>query len=227
MRLFALVCSLVVALAFIVSSASAQVIHACAKDKSGTMRLVTDPADCNSRETLISWNQVGPQGETGPAGEPGETGPEGPSGAGLVAIDANGEIVGTVVEWLGDPLSRLTTADASIYIEELRSVARVSKETGETILWAQLVDFSERNCLGQPYVREPSELVTVNGRMRYFRAVEGAASEFPALLSRLDNNGACINISGTEWPQIPAVEVSAEALGIFPLAVPLYVAPSP
>ena len=46
-------------------AASAQVINACVKTKNGALRIVSDPADCTSRETPISWNQQGPQGDPG------------------------------------------------------------------------------------------------------------------------------------------------------------------
>jgi hypothetical protein len=32
-----------------------QIINGCVKNKNGTLRIVTDPADCTSRETPISW----------------------------------------------------------------------------------------------------------------------------------------------------------------------------
>ncbi len=32
-----------------------QIINACVKNKSGTLRIVADPADCTPRETPISW----------------------------------------------------------------------------------------------------------------------------------------------------------------------------
>ena len=39
------------------SASSAQALTACVNDNSGGMRRVTDPADCTSRETLVSWNE--------------------------------------------------------------------------------------------------------------------------------------------------------------------------
>jgi hypothetical protein len=36
------------------SQASAQVINGCIKGN-GTLKIVTDPADCSDRETPISW----------------------------------------------------------------------------------------------------------------------------------------------------------------------------
>ena len=61
-------------IAFGHSQASAQVINGCVS-KNGTLKIVADLSDCSLRETPISWNQAGPQGESG------ETGPQGELGA--------------------------------------------------------------------------------------------------------------------------------------------------
>jgi hypothetical protein len=42
-------------LLFYASAADAQVIHACAKNKGGAMRVVDDPAECTVREAAVSW----------------------------------------------------------------------------------------------------------------------------------------------------------------------------
>ncbi len=55
------------------SHTSAQIINGCVS-KNGTLKIVADSTDCSSRETPISWNQVGPEGEPGLQGEPGEPG---------------------------------------------------------------------------------------------------------------------------------------------------------
>jgi hypothetical protein len=39
-------------------------IYACA-DRQGRLRTVQQPAECNDRETVVSWNVTGPQGSTG------------------------------------------------------------------------------------------------------------------------------------------------------------------
>ena len=61
------------------------VIHGC-YTADGTLRVI-DPSssdrrkrECTSRETAVSWNQEGPQGEAGPAGEPGPAGADGAMG---------------------------------------------------------------------------------------------------------------------------------------------------
>jgi hypothetical protein len=57
--------TVIVGVLLLTSATSAQVIDGCVKTKNGAPRIVADPADCTSRETPISWNQVGPQGEPG------------------------------------------------------------------------------------------------------------------------------------------------------------------
>ena len=66
------------------TDAIGQTIHACAKNNSGALRLVSDPAQCTNSETVVSWGAAGPQGPagpTGPQGPAGPTGPPGPAGA--------------------------------------------------------------------------------------------------------------------------------------------------
>jgi type VI secretion system Hcp family effector len=48
--------------------------------KSGSLRVVDDPAACGRHEQAISWNQKGPQGDRGPQGIQGPQGPAGPAG---------------------------------------------------------------------------------------------------------------------------------------------------
>lgn len=55
------------------------VIYAC-KVTDGTIRIVSDPAECKKNETLLSWNIIGPQGPQGPQGEAGPAGPQGEQG---------------------------------------------------------------------------------------------------------------------------------------------------
>jgi hypothetical protein len=66
------VCFLLIVLS---ASANAQTINACAKNRGGALRIVTDPADCSSRETPLSWNVQGPKGDSGDPGIDGEPGP--------------------------------------------------------------------------------------------------------------------------------------------------------
>ena len=63
-----------------------EIIYTCI-NPAGKVRIVDGPDECRPNETLLSWNQVGPRGDTGeqgPQGEPGAdgaTGPAGPPGA--------------------------------------------------------------------------------------------------------------------------------------------------
>jgi hypothetical protein len=63
----------------LVNASSDSTIRACADKKSGNMRLITR-GSCKKTETLLSWNQMGPQGLPGPTGARGSTGATGPAG---------------------------------------------------------------------------------------------------------------------------------------------------
>lgn len=73
------------------------VVKACAKKKTGEMRLVSNRKKCRANERFLKWNVVGPQGLTGPggpAGAKGEKGAPGPShtywaGSGASVLDLN------------------------------------------------------------------------------------------------------------------------------------------
>ena len=81
---------------------------ACARNKDGRMRLVDDPSDCRRRETAVSWNVAGPQGDPGVQGE---TGPQGADGGSCSVTDNGDETAtmtcpdGTSVTWstISDP----------------------------------------------------------------------------------------------------------------------------
>jgi hypothetical protein len=58
---------------------------------SGILRIIQDPiVGCKQNETMIQWNQVGPQGlkgDTGAMGATGATGPQGPAGPPALKAD--------------------------------------------------------------------------------------------------------------------------------------------
>jgi hypothetical protein len=62
-------------------------IHACVANANGNVRIVDQSKGCHPNETLLQWNQVGPQGPPGPQGPQGPqglqgpVGPQGPAGA--------------------------------------------------------------------------------------------------------------------------------------------------
>jgi Collagen triple helix repeat (20 copies) len=62
-------------------SMSPEVISGC-YNPSGTLRILNAAAGqtCNSNETPISWNEIGPEGPAGPQGEQGPAGVAGPQG---------------------------------------------------------------------------------------------------------------------------------------------------
>lgn len=60
------------------------VIRACVDNTTGVIRIVRPNDDCSKRESMIEWNQIGPQGlmgPMGPAGAAGAAGPQGPQGS--------------------------------------------------------------------------------------------------------------------------------------------------
>lgn len=83
--------ALIVAAALVMAGAGAaayaalgggnDVIRACV-DLRGNVRIIDSSSDrCRDNETLLTWNQQGPQGATGPAGPIGLPGAAGPAGA--------------------------------------------------------------------------------------------------------------------------------------------------
>ena len=70
---------LLVALAagFAIAKSDNVTYYGCVNKSSGTIKMINEGEDCLNNETLIEWNQVGPQG---PQGEQGPIGPQGPAG---------------------------------------------------------------------------------------------------------------------------------------------------
>lgn len=62
------------------TSANDKVMVACAKKKSGALRLVATAKDCRKTERAVTWNQQGLRGLTGPRGAAGENGLDGEDG---------------------------------------------------------------------------------------------------------------------------------------------------
>lgn len=63
------------------------VLHGCAHERSGELRLLADGEDCRQGERAVQWNvqgppgPAGPEGAAGPQGEQGVPGPQGEPGA--------------------------------------------------------------------------------------------------------------------------------------------------
>jgi hypothetical protein len=56
------------------------VIRACCDSLGHTRILLRETQNCRTGETLVTWNVIGPQGQTGQAGATGLTGAQGPAG---------------------------------------------------------------------------------------------------------------------------------------------------
>ena len=73
---------LLTAIAYASIPGSDGVIYGCFKKSGGSLRVIDrSVTNCSRDETLISWNQTGPEGPQGPQGETGPQGPAGPQGA--------------------------------------------------------------------------------------------------------------------------------------------------
>jgi Collagen triple helix repeat (20 copies) len=62
------------------TTANDKVIVACAKKKSGALRLVASAKNCRKTERAVTWNQEGLRGLPGPKGVAGEDGLDGENG---------------------------------------------------------------------------------------------------------------------------------------------------
>jgi hypothetical protein len=56
------------------------VIHACADNSRGVLRIASASTPCQASETAVSWNVEGQAGAAGPQGPAGTDGPAGPAG---------------------------------------------------------------------------------------------------------------------------------------------------
>lgn len=80
-KLFLIVGILILLLAGGMTWALAQgegvIYYACVNKSSGTIKIINEGEGCKNNETLIQWNQVGPQGPAGPQGPQGPQGEQG------------------------------------------------------------------------------------------------------------------------------------------------------
>lgn len=107
------------------------VYYACVKND-GTIRMVSAGTTCHAHETLISWNQTGPQGPAGP------TGPQGPAGSG-----SGGQLICSNCVFSSKLGSRLQGKDLSgAYLEHISLTGSVDMSgdnfTGAVLASAQI-----------------------------------------------------------------------------------------
>lgn len=138
-----IVCTVAILFVFVAGATaqSSPTYYACVNNNSGTIHVVWGPTQCASNEILISWNQVGPKGDTGqvgpagpagltgptgPTGPTGSTGPQGPSG---VANGISTVRAGTIkTDWNVNPAS-ITSTDPNIYATYCRSSSWGDQQT--------------------------------------------------------------------------------------------------
>ena len=181
--------------------ASAQTIDACVKND-GSLRIVSSPTDCRSKESPISWNANGSEGPQGPIGEPGPAGEQGPPGDNLRVVDANGVDLGPLVGFHNHDAGYYV----AVYVAEVEAIIELVLDTGrmgyagnyhQTRLY-----FAELGCQGPAYtpmnhagIVIPATIDTVT---RYFVGRPGpltnitiqAKSEATAICSRSSGAGS-------------------------------------
>jgi hypothetical protein len=210
---------------FLGSAVSAQVINGCVKAKNGALRIVADPADCTPRETPISWNQVGPQGEPGLDGEPG---PQGPPGPVLHVFDGLGNDLGLYAGYAGFPPHNSVAVhlDSGIIIRIGFRDGRHEPNTDFNAFFRETA--TEGGCQGQAFeATHPRFLarhVFQPGAELFISRFEPARVElFQSVLS-----GGCSDIPPLSILAIPADPITEAELGItFPVPLPIYVGSVP
>src|SRR5919112_587221 len=77
-----MVAALLVAAAGFVAAQSSpdNTIYGCHDNKTGLLRIVARTTLCTAKEAPLSWNEVGPKGDTGATGAQGEKGDQGAQG---------------------------------------------------------------------------------------------------------------------------------------------------
>lgn len=81
-RFITCTCMFAAAASALVRAQTANVITACVSNKNEVAHIVASAADCKAkRETVVFWNQTGPQGAQGIVGATGAIGVAGPTGA--------------------------------------------------------------------------------------------------------------------------------------------------
>jgi hypothetical protein len=104
------------------------VIHGCYHTKHGDLRVVEMAGQtCDPNETLLSWNQTGPQG---PAGPQGPQGPSGQPGGEAFSVEADGSVTlptttgGTVILQRDVPAGKYVVS-ANVALSNLDSTGTI------------------------------------------------------------------------------------------------------
>jgi hypothetical protein len=66
---------------YLAAQSGGTVIRGCIDSRTGLLRIISGTATCTNKETLLTWNSVGPTGPAGPAGPQGPIGAPGAAGA--------------------------------------------------------------------------------------------------------------------------------------------------
>jgi hypothetical protein len=127
-------------------------IHGCYDTKHGNLRVIDMEAGqtCDPNETLLSWNQTGPQGPAGPPGPQGPQGPQGPAGepgGEAFSVEADGSV--TIPTTIGGTVILQRDVPAGKYVVTGNVVVSNLNSTGTIPVLCYLGSPSE---FSPPYV---------------------------------------------------------------------------
>lgn len=174
------------ALTWIVAAqTSSPVIHACA-DPLGRLRVIRATAQCRPTETRLRWNVSGP------------TGPAGPPGAGAIAHDAVGRIIGPLIHLnvtAQNGVVRARVGDRDVLLEITPTVF------GSTGAY-QFLHFEGPHCTGAPILQggptlsmsPPAIVFQPDGYLFVAEDPEAPRGDFP-VASRLFTTGCAENVT--------------------------------
>src|SRR2546422_11060666 len=133
-------------------------IYACENNSSGTLKIVAAGTVCANNETLIHWNEVGPQGpmglpgmngKDGTNGKDGPQGPQGLPGPSWQLFDANNVAIGRIVAIDAGGQGAVVFKQGNFYF------TLAFTRTGFVPTRGALV-FESANCSGQAFIGDPS-----------------------------------------------------------------------
>jgi len=175
-------------------------IQACYQKNNGQLRIVSNPSDCRSTETSISWDKMGPQAKARPR-----------------VYDAKGQFLGVLPSDL--------LGAVSIYIPTLSKFIWLSSDSGDVdpFFPAVYLYFDGINCTGTGYVN-PSlryQILKVGSHFVKTDDVDADCKEIKSLSEPgWQGERPCRSYSANCIPVLPYKEVTLPFT--MPVALPFY-----
>jgi hypothetical protein len=214
-------------------AAANNVIYGCVSKVGGTvlggnLRIVSGPTSCRTNETLISWNQAGPQGSQGVPG------PQGPPGAGAIKVyDANERFLGYLLgqeigyadgeQGVGD----WTSPRVEFFVPSLGAAMIINKSSGKSVDSEPMQVFYESfDCTGAAFVSDAivghDVIFEIAGRnkMVLIRSGKNYVIRYPNSIINYD--GVCTQTAYHLTGTYELIEIPKENIPFpLPVALPL------